>query len=128
MLPSYGRAHNPLDLVGDANAEMYKRVLDAVRNDKNIDMILCITLFQTVSLEPSVVDVLAEFKKKYDKPLVVCTTGGHYVHKRVHALEHHAIPVFETPDLAARALKQLYTYSLVKKHAPTRKAKNTTAR
>ena len=113
-LPSYARVHNPLDLVGDADPHRYKIALDAIKRDKNVDAVLCITLFQTVSLEPKVVDYIIDFSKKSKKPIVVCSAGGPFVQKQRKGLEKAGIPSYETPARAAKALWCLTEYGNIK--------------
>lgn len=115
VLPSYANIHNPLDLIGDADAKRYENVLKIIEKDKNIDAVFCITLFQTVSLEPKVVDVLTKFNKRYKKPLIVCSSGGKYSQKNLERLECLGIPVYDTPTKAADALKVLVDYSRIKR-------------
>lgn len=114
VLPDYANIHNPLDLIGDADAKRYENVLKIIEKDANIDAVFCVTLFQTVSLEPKVVDVLKKFNNKYKKPLVVCSSGGKYSKKNIERLEYLGVPVYDTPAKAADALSVLVRYSKTK--------------
>ena len=58
VLPEYGNVRNPLDLVGDADQERYRGALEVLIKDKGVDGIIVISLFQTVSLQPTVIDVI----------------------------------------------------------------------
>lgn len=114
ILPDYVKVHNPLDLAGDADAERYRKVFKAIEKDRGIDALFLITLFQTVSLEPKVVDVLGKFNKHYKKPIVVCSAGGKYSRKNMERIEILGIPVYNTPAKAAETLAALHNYSWIK--------------
>jgi acyl-CoA synthetase (NDP forming) len=115
MLPAYARVNNPLDLVGDADDELYKKALEILEHDPNVDVILCIVLFQTVPMTQKVVDYIIDFAKKKKKPIAVCSAGGEYTAKRAKKLEEHDVPVFDTPSSAVDAIDALVDYSNIRK-------------
>ncbi|MBR9682384.1 MAG: CoA-binding protein, partial [Candidatus Aenigmarchaeota archaeon] len=114
VLPSYGIARNPVDLTGDANAERYEKALNAVFKDKQIDGVVVIALLQIPTLEEKVIDVIRDCKV-HGKPFTVCTTGGKWVRERVKTLERFGVPVYPTPERAAKALVVLKEYADVLK-------------
>jgi acetyl coenzyme A synthetase (ADP forming)-like protein len=115
VVPSYAIVGNPLDLIGDADMKRYEVALEALGTDPNVDAILCILLFQTVSLQPEVVHVVRGFASKNLKPIVVCSGGGEYAQKLMRELKEGKIPVFDSPEVAAKALKSLADYSRIRK-------------
>jgi len=115
VLPPYATIANPLDLTGDADMARYEAALEIVGSDPDIDVILCISLFQTVSLQPEVTRVLRGFASKRIKPIIVCSGGGEYAQKLIKELEEGTVPVFESPDEAARALKCLVSYHKIRR-------------
>jgi acetyl coenzyme A synthetase (ADP forming)-like protein len=115
ILPSYAGIHNPLDLIGDADSKRYDKVLRTIAKDKNIDAIMIITLFQTVSLDPRIVSVLKSFNKYCKKPKVVCASGGDYSNRMMEEIEATGIPVYNTPAKAADGLYALVKYSQIKR-------------
>ncbi|MEM0372545.1 MAG: CoA-binding protein [archaeon] len=115
VIPSYGGIHNPVDLVGDAGDDRYKRALDVLEKDDNVDAVLCILLFQTATITPSVIDHVVRFAKRRKKPIVVCSAGGKYTGEMARRLEEHGIPVFDTPSLGIDALDALVDYSNIKR-------------
>lgn len=106
ILPKYANIHNPLDLIGDADHKRYEKALDILIKDKNVSGLLIITLLQTVSLTPKVLDVIKKINKT-TKPIVVCATGGKYTQKHMLELESSHIPVYLTPERAVKAIKVL---------------------
>lgn len=114
VVPSYGGINNPLDLVGDAGDDRYKKALDVFANDDNVDAVMCILLFQTAPITPRVVDHVIKFAKHAKKPIVVCSSGGLYTESMSKILEENGVPVFDTPSLAIDALDALVDYANIK--------------
>ncbi len=110
VLPVYGSVNNPLDLVGDADKERYRGALEVLIKDEQVDGIIVISLFQTVSLSPDVVDVIAEIKNKTDKPIVVCASGAEYTKKCLRRLDSLGVPTFLTPERSVKAMWALVKY------------------
>ncbi|VVB66571.1 Acetate--CoA ligase [ADP-forming] I [Candidatus Gugararchaeum adminiculabundum] len=110
-LPSYANVRNPLDLIGDANAERYELAIDLVSRDRNVDILAVIVLFQTASLDSKVVDVIVKQSDKREKPMVVISVGGEYtdLHKRI--LDGYKIPTYHSPSSAMKAIRRMVDYS-----------------
>ncbi len=111
ILPPYASVHNPLDLIGDATAERYRKALEIVSNDENVDSIIVITLFQLAPLSSEIMDVLAEANAKTHKPLIVCSAGGEYTRVLLRSFEKQGIPAYPTPERAVKALRVLTEYA-----------------
>ena len=107
---------NPVDLTGSASGAMYKCSIEACMQDKNIDAVLAILLFQPPNIESDVIAHLIELKAKYKKPMVVCSAGGHYTEIHRDILERSGIPTYPTPDRAVKALAVLNKYTTIKKN------------
>ncbi len=112
FLPSYANVHNPLDLIGDANSERYKNVLNIFSNNNNIGAFLIIMLVQTFSLDENIVKVISDFKKKVDKPVVGVIEGGTYAYVLRKKLENVKVPVYASVNEAVDALEKLYLWSV----------------
>lgn len=109
-LPPYVSVEDPVDLMGDTDAQRYLIALDLVLKDPNVDGAVVIVLFQTPLLESGVVDTIAEMATKYRKPITVCATGGDYVEIHRKMLERSYVPCYQTPERAARAMWALAFY------------------
>ncbi len=112
-LPEYAIARNPLDLVGDADADRYRMALNTVSTDANVGIILVIVLPQTSYIESDVVDAITEAQVTYGKPIVVCSIGGDFTRILIEMLEEEHIPTYETPERAVNAINALLTYRRV---------------
>lgn len=109
QLPPYVILHNPFDLSGDATAERYRIVMEECLR-REYDGAIAIVLFQVPTLDEKVVDIIPEIAKKYQKPVVVCSTGGKFTLKNVGRLESNGIPVYPTPERAVKAFSLLLKY------------------
>lgn len=98
-LPEYGSASNPVDTTAAVlnSTKAFKQCLEALFEDNAVDTLL----FQltNVSGERAVelAETLCSVQEEYEKPVVVCWTGGV---EKVHGLERYrkaGIPVFENP-------------------------------
>lgn len=114
-MPSYVSLGNPLDIVGDADAERYRVALDAVCRDKGVDGVVVTMLLQTSTLESNVVDVITEAAEEYKKPMVVCAAGGDYTRVHLRVLERAGVPAYPTPERAVKAMAVLVRYGAVKR-------------
>ncbi len=100
---------NPADVGGGATADDYRFVIQQFMDEKNIDIAMPWFVFQDDPLEETIVDYLAEFQKKREKPLLVGCNGGPYTEKMVKLVESHNVPVYQdlrTWVAAAAALSQ----------------------
>lgn len=110
MLPDYASAHNPLDVIGDADSKRYEKALSIIAEDDNVDAVVTLTLMQTETMDSEIVDTVSEFAEQKDIPFAVCMVGGEYTDLHMKTLEHSEVPVFQTPERAIRAMDSLLTY------------------
>jgi acyl-CoA synthetase (NDP forming) len=111
-------ATNPIDIIADARAERYAKVLDLVLADKNVDGLLVINMLKSCFFEPRDAKVIPKIAAKHpNKPVVDVPAGGEdfaLVHK---VLGNTKIPLYNLPEKAAKALKILRMYGkIVEKH------------
>ena len=115
VMPMTVNVRNPLDLVGDADEKRYENALAALSQDKNIDMLIVIALFQTPGADESLASRLVEFKKNSSKPMVVISAGSAYTEERKIFMENEGLPVYDSPTAAANSLAELLKYANFKK-------------
>lgn len=101
----------PMDMAGDADDKRFGAALDIISNDPGVDAIMAIALFQTPGADSRVAASLIHYGTSMKKPMVVVSPGGSYteVHKRM--MESSGVPVYDSPETAAKALKALIDYS-----------------
>ncbi len=107
-------AANPIDMIADARADRYARVLELVLGDGNVDGVLVINMLKSTFFEPADARVIQKIASKYpDKPVVDVPAGGEdfeLVHKVMRGTN---IPLYDLPEKAVKALKVLRTYGLI---------------
>lgn len=101
-LPNTINIGNPLDIVGDATDERYNFALTNAINDKNVDIIVVIVLYQTPTLDEKVLDVISRFKKK---PVILVATGSNPEY-----LKNMNLVSFDFPEKAITALDKIVGY------------------
>ncbi len=82
-------------------------------NDPNVDAIVIIVLFQVPLLEEEkIIDILADYQKKSDKPIVAVAMGGKKTDYYAKMLEAKGVPVYPTPERGGvRAMAGLVRYA-----------------
>jgi acyl-CoA synthetase (NDP forming) len=114
LLP-FAAVSNPIDVTGSATDEHYKIVLDALLPTAFFDMALIVTLMQVPGLTKNLAKYVID-SKRYGKPIAIVNFGGSELVQRFEEeLEDQGIPVYPTPDRAAKALWALYKYGEVKR-------------
>lgn len=115
VVPSYGNVKNPLDLIGDADAERYEAALNVLKDDENIDGMIVIPLLQPLPLDSEIVDILLNFQESYSNPVVACMTGSQFTQLHMKNLEKNGVAAYTSPKRAADAMYALYRYGEWKK-------------
>ena len=105
-LPGHCVINNPFDLTGDADAAMYKYVIESVAKE-DIDIIYVIFGDPL----PEVAEIIIGLEEKVRQKLAICFLGGGDVQIRETLKMHKmGIPVFPTPERAAAVLRKLLNY------------------
>ncbi|MFH1240293.1 MAG: CoA-binding protein [Candidatus Diapherotrites archaeon] len=111
ILPPAAGFGNPIDMLGGAGEKEYAFATKTALNDKNVDMIAVLVLFNTPTVDQKTVKELIKIKKTAKKPLVVLTFGSGYTQHRKDEFEKGRIITYDYPDIAARSLEALAKYS-----------------
>jgi acyl-CoA synthetase (NDP forming) len=109
-------AANPIDMIADARAERYAKVLELVLADKNVDGVLVINMLKSCFFEPDDAKVIPKIAAKYpNKPVVDVPAGGQDFELVYNVLGNTRIPLYNLPEKAAKALKALRAYGKIAK-------------
>jgi acyl-CoA synthetase (NDP forming) len=107
-------ATNPIDMIADARAERYEKVLDLVLADANVDGVLIINMLKSCFFEPEDARVIPKIAAKYPKkPVVDVPAGGEDFALVYKVLGKTNIPLYNLPEKAAKALKVLRIYGKI---------------
>lgn len=114
FLPAHWSRNNPIDILGDADAERYARALEVASKDPNSDGLLVILAPQGMTDPLQIAERLRPYAKQAGKPVLASWMGGNSVAAGEAALNAAGIPTFPYPDTAARAFTYMwrYTYNL----------------
>jgi acetyltransferase len=112
FLPPYASLYNPIDLIGDAPAERYRKTLEVVVNDPQVHAIL-VLLTPTASAEiVETATAIIDVAKTTDKPIFVNYMGGLRTRPGVAMLAEAGIPCSIYPEPLIKSIETMYGYSL----------------
>jgi acetyltransferase len=111
LLPAHWSHGNPVDILGDADADRYARTLEIVSQDPGTDGTLVILTPQKMTECTATADRVSAFAKLKGKPLLASWMGGPQVQVGEELLNHAGVPTFPYPDAAARAFQFMWRYS-----------------
>ncbi|MBS7622016.1 CoA-binding protein, partial [Candidatus Bathyarchaeota archaeon] len=107
-------ATNPVDIIADARADRYEKVLELVLADENVDGVLVINMLKSCSFEPEDAKVIPEVAFKYpDKPIIDVAAGVEDFKLVYEVIGESNIPVYNLPEKGVKALKILRIYGKI---------------
>lgn len=111
-------ASNPIDMIADARADRYEKVLNLVLSDDNVDGVLVINMLKSTFFEPSDARIIPKVAAKHpSKPVVDVPAGGEDFASVYKVLGNTNIPLYNLPDKAVKVLKVLRNYcKIIEKH------------
>ena len=112
LLPPHWSHANPVDILGDADAERYSKALDITLKDPQCDGFLAILAPQGMTNPTEVAREIASRPERPRAPILAAWMGGDTVAEGSRLLSHAGIPAFAFPDEAARAFTYLWHYSV----------------
>ena len=110
VLPPTWSRNNPVDIIGDGDAERYARSLKVLLDDSCCDAILVMLVPSAVVDNIKVARAVVEEIKSTDKPILTCWMGDEAVTKAREIFEAAGIPTYDTPDAAIKAFMQVVEY------------------
>ncbi|MBS3773535.1 MAG: CoA-binding protein [Candidatus Thermoplasmatota archaeon] len=127
LLPAHTSKRNPVDLGGDADADDYRRVLDLLADQADIDGVIAIGTLHPASIDGGKLALAFQrFAERYSKPFLVSLgveiegkteRGSSEYYKPVSrislledALKELGIPVYGTPERLANGIRALHAH------------------
>ncbi len=111
FLPSAWSHNNPIDVLGDAGADRYAKTLEVAAKDPNADGLLVILTPQDMTESTKTAELLKQYAKIDDKPVLASWMGGEDVAAGEAILNAAGIPTFSYPDTAARMFTYMHKYA-----------------
>jgi acetyltransferase len=109
-MPSHWSHGNPVDILGDADAQRYAKAVEIASKDPSSDGLLVILTPQAMTDPAATAQALTSYAKT-GKPIIASWMGGRDVAAGEAILNNANIPTFPYPDTAARAFNYMWRYS-----------------
>ena len=110
VLPSGWSRGNPVDILGDADVDRYRKTVQAVLEGPNVDGVLVLLTPQAITDPTAVAEAIVELEKNADKPVVTCWMGEDLVREGRKTFEAAGIPTFRTPEPAIELFSHISAY------------------
>lgn len=101
---------NPVDIIGDAQADRYHHAVKACLEDDNVDGVLAILTPQAMTKPLESAQALIELANTHRKPLLTCWMGETQVASSRDAFTKAHRPHFRTPEPAVEVFSHLSAY------------------
>ena len=111
FLPPAWSHTNPVDILGDASAETYAKVVEILAHDPCNDGLLVILSPQDMTDPIKTAESMRSFSNLKDRPILASWMGGSFVEKGIQILNESKIPTFKYPDEAAWSFATMWKYS-----------------
>lgn len=111
VLPAYWSRSNPVDILGNADAERYGRVVDICLDAPEVQAVLIILSPHALNDPTAIAQSLCGQLENRRQPIFTCWMGGPDVEKGRECFNQAGIPTFDTPERAVRAFMDIRQYS-----------------
>ncbi|MEM9664793.1 MAG: bifunctional acetate--CoA ligase family protein/GNAT family N-acetyltransferase [Bacteroidota bacterium] len=111
FLPSAWSHGNPVDILGDADADRFAEALRVAQTDPGSDGLLVILTPQDMTDPTPTAEALTQVAREADKPVLASWMGGQTTAPGEGVLNQADIPTFQYPDTAARAFGYMWQSS-----------------
>jgi len=110
FLPAHWSRNNPVDILGDADAERYGRALQIASQNDQADGTLVILTPQDMTDPTMTAEKLKHYAAGSTKPVLASWMGGAAVRAGNEILSRAGIPTFPYPDAAVRMFNHMWHY------------------
>jgi acetyltransferase len=108
--PPEASLQNPVDLIASAGPEEYRKAIEAVLADENVDAVVAIYVPPIVTKEVDVARAIWQAGETSEKPLLCNFLGRNEESPGFVELVQHDIPSYLYPEAAVRTLAALWRY------------------
>jgi len=112
FLPQHWSHGNPIDILGDATGERYRKALQVCQDDPQVDGILVLLTPQAMTEPTQIAEAVTDFyhNTPHCKPIFTAWLGERLVSDARNHFSRHQIPSFRTPEAAVEAFAFLSAY------------------
>jgi acetate---CoA ligase (ADP-forming) len=111
-LPAAASMHNPIDILGDADALLYAIAVEALLDDPGVDAVLIILTPQAMTEIYRTADEVIRIARNAHKTVICSFMGAGSVDAPVNRLQKAGIPNIPYPDRAMLAIGRMYDRQL----------------
>jgi acetyltransferase len=111
QLPSASNFYNPVDVLGDANAERYGFGAEVLLKDPNVDAVVAVLTPQAMTQPVETATRLADAANASQKPVLGCFMGGNAMTGATALLNDRKVPNYPFPERAVQSLAKMAEYS-----------------
>lgn len=112
LLPAHWSHHNPVDVLGDADAARFAKALGIVAGDPAVDGVLAILTPQAMTHPTNIAQEVALIAGQINKPLLASWMGAQSVQEGRGILNAAGVPTYDYPDEAALAFVRMREHRL----------------
>lgn len=110
-LPREASLLNPVDVLGDAQADRFKVVIEAVLEEEDVDSVVVILTPQLMTEIEKTAEIIGQLHQKHKKPIFCSFIGGEKAQKGEKILSEYEIPSFRFPERAIRTIKFMWKWN-----------------
>ncbi len=110
ILPATWSHGNPIDMVGDANANRYVQVLDVLFRDPGVDAILVMNAPSAIAPSVEAAKGIVDTLQKADRTILTSWIGGESAGRARKVFADANIATYDTPEDAVRAFTHLVRF------------------
>ena len=111
VIPPWGSSRNPVDIVGDADFNRFRGVLDEVLKHKNVGSVISMCTPSATLNYDKLAEVIVEMSKKYKKTMLASLMGLDEGITNREILAAGGVPFYTYAEGAIRTLKAMLRFS-----------------
>jgi acetyltransferase len=123
-LPKAASVGNPVDILGDARADLYGYAIEEVISEESVNAVVVILTPQAMTESLKTAQGIVELQRRHgDKPIICIFMGGGRVQAADEYLRSNGVPSFDFPEKGIKTLAAMYEYARFLKepeHPPAR--------
>ena len=109
-LPRAANVYNPIDVIGDAQADRYEVAVEAALADPNVDSLLVLLTPQAMTEIDETAMATVRAGQNGSKPVLASFMGGEAVQSGLNILREGRVPNYTFPERAVEALVAMNRY------------------
>jgi len=118
FLPVESSLENPIDLLGDAKEDRYKKALEIISEDKEVGSFLCVLTPQDQTPVEKIAQEIINFKQKNVAFINTIFLGGKKIEKASQNLSKNGICNFSFPEMAVKTLETYWHWGEFRSKKP----------